>query len=377
MIKVLDKTFEVFITKEEIEKEVASLAAELNADYKGEEVIFIAVLNGSFMFASDLMKKVDLVSEMTFIKMSSYHGTESTGRVDELIGLNNNLKGKHVVIVEDIIDSGITIDKIISLLEMEDPKSVKTCSLLYKPEAFKGQHKPHYIGFSIPNAFVVGYGLDYDEKGRNLDAIYQIRTDNNKEDNKSSMLNIVLFGPPGAGKGTQSLKLIEKYGLIHLSTGDVFRANIKGETELGVLAKSYMDKGQLVPDEVTINLLKSEVMKYENPKGFIFDGFPRTNAQANALDHFLEDIDAEISQMISLDVEEEELRQRLAKRAKDSGRVDDANPEVIQNRINVYRAETAPVKDHYAKQDKWMKIDGQGSIEEITTRLFSAVDLLK
>ncbi len=175
MMKVLDKTFEVFITKEEIAKEVASLAQEMNEEYKGEEVVFIAVLNGSFMFASDLMKEIDLVSEISFIKMSSYHGTESTGRVDELIGLSNDLTGKHVVIVEDIIDSGLTMNKIISLLEMENPKSVKICSLLFKPEAFKGKHKPDYVGFSIPNAFVVGYGLDYNEKGRNLDAIYQIK----------------------------------------------------------------------------------------------------------------------------------------------------------------------------------------------------------
>ena len=190
------------------------------------------------------------------------------------------------------------------------------------------------------------------------------------------MLNLVLFGPPGAGKGTQSQRLVEKYGLIHLSTGDVFRANIKGETELGVLAKSYMDKGQLVPDEVTINMLKSEVLKHENPKGFIFDGFPRTNAQANALDHFLEEINTSISQMISLDVEEEELKIRLANRAKESGRVDDANPEVILNRINVYREETAPVKDFYEKQNKWTKVDGVGSIDEITERLFNAIDKL-
>ena len=190
------------------------------------------------------------------------------------------------------------------------------------------------------------------------------------------MLNIVLFGPPGAGKGTQSFKLIEKYGLIHLSTGDIFRANIKGETELGVLAKSFIDKGQLVPDEVTINMLKSEVLNHSNAKGFIFDGFPRTNAQAKALDLFLEEIDSSITQMISLDVEEEELKIRLANRAKDSGRVDDADPEVIQNRINVYKAETAPVKDFYAAQDKWMKVDGQGTIEEITSRLYTAVDSL-
>lgn len=191
-----------------------------------------------------------------------------------------------------------------------------------------------------------------------------------------SMLNIVLFGPPGAGKGTQSERLIDKYGLVHLSTGDIFRANIKGETELGVLAKSYMDKGQLVPDEVTISMLKSEVTKYDAPKGFIFDGFPRTQAQAAALDAFLSEINMSITSMISLDVEEEELKKRLAERAKISGRADDANPEVIQNRIDVYRKETAPVKDFYSAQNKWIKIHGMGTIDEITTRLFAAIDQL-
>ena len=175
MIQVLDKTFEVFIEREEIQKEVDSLATQINLDFQNEDVVFIAVLNGSFMFASDMMKSVTLPSEISFIKMSSYQGTESTGRVDELIGLNNDLKGKTVVILEDIVDTGITIDKIISLLSSEDPKAVKVCTLLYKPEAFKGNHKPEYVGFSIPNAFVVGYGLDYNEKGRNLDAIYQIK----------------------------------------------------------------------------------------------------------------------------------------------------------------------------------------------------------
>tara|TARA_R110002072_G_scaffold302709_3_gene487510 strand:+ start:1311 stop:1889 length:579 start_codon:yes stop_codon:yes gene_type:complete len=190
------------------------------------------------------------------------------------------------------------------------------------------------------------------------------------------MLNIVLFGPPGAGKGTQSQKLVEKYQLIHLSTGDVFRANIKGETELGILAKKYIDKGQLVPDEVTINLLKSEVLKYKNSKGFIFDGFPRTNDQASALDDFLAEIGTSITQMISLDVEEQELKIRLANRAKESGRIDDADPEVIQKRIDVYRKETAPVKDYYESQNKWMKIDGLGSVKDITDRLFQGVDVL-
>lgn len=191
------------------------------------------------------------------------------------------------------------------------------------------------------------------------------------------MLNIVLFGPPGAGKGTQSERLIEKYGLVHLSTGDVFRANIKGETELGQLAKSYMEAGQLVPDEVTINMLRSEVVKYEAPMGFIFDGFPRTNAQAKALDEFLSSLQTEITLMLALEVEENELKARLLKRAEVSGRPDDADPAVIEKRISVYNNETAPVKEFYQAQHKFVAIDGIGSIDEITQRLFSAIDTQK
>lgn len=190
------------------------------------------------------------------------------------------------------------------------------------------------------------------------------------------MLNIVLFGPPGAGKGTQSERLIEKYGLIHLSTGDIFRANIKGETELGKLAKSYMDKGQLVPDEVTINMLRSEVIKHVDPKGFIFDGFPRTNAQAKALDEFLESLNTGISVMVALEVEEEELKTRLKKRAEISGRADDADPAVIENRIKVYNQETSPVKEYYQNQQKYVGINGVGGIDDITIRLFDVIDSL-
>ncbi|MFM7637906.1 MAG: adenylate kinase [Crocinitomicaceae bacterium] len=188
------------------------------------------------------------------------------------------------------------------------------------------------------------------------------------------MLNVVLFGPPGAGKGTQSERLIEKYDLVHLSTGDIFRSNIKGETELGKLAKSYMDKGQLVPDSVTIDMLRSEVLKYSNPKGFIFDGFPRTNAQANALDEFLSTQNTAITLMLALEVEEEELKTRLLKRSEVSGRADDADPAIIENRIRVYNNETAPVKDYYLLQGKFISIDGIGSIDDITSRLFSAID---
>ena len=185
------------------------------------------------------------------------------------------------------------------------------------------------------------------------------------------MLNIVLFGPPGAGKGTQANFLKDTFNLVHISTGDVFRYNIKNETDLGNLAKSYMDKGQLVPDEVTIAMLQSEVEKNEDAKGFIFDGFPRTEAQAVALKKFLSIKDQDVDAMVALEVNDEVLVQRLLARGKTSGRKDDANEDVIRNRIKVYYNETAILKDYYEKQNKYYGVDGVGSIEEITDRLSS------
>ena len=188
------------------------------------------------------------------------------------------------------------------------------------------------------------------------------------------MLNLVLFGPPGAGKGTQSQKLVDKYQLIHLSTGDIFRAHIKGGTELGLLAKSYTDKGELVPDDVTINMLEGEVAKNENAVGFIFDGFPRTIPQAEALDCLMVKLNTSITIMIELIVPEDELTRRLLLRGKDSGRPDDSNPEVIANRIAVYHKHTAVAANHYNKQGKYHKVSGVGEKDEIFNSICKVVN---
>lgn len=190
------------------------------------------------------------------------------------------------------------------------------------------------------------------------------------------MTNIILFGPPGAGKGTQAEVLRDKYQLIHISTGDVFRYNIKNETELGMLAKSFMDKGQLVPDEVTINMLKAEVEKNPDANGFIFDGFPRTEAQADALEILLQSKNTQVNGMVALEVDDEVLVERLLERGKSSGRADDANEAVIRNRIKVYYNETAILKNYYQKQNKYFGVDGVGSIAEITERLSNVIDRL-
>jgi hypoxanthine phosphoribosyltransferase len=169
-----DKKFSLYIDEEIILQRIKELAIAIENDYRNKEVILLCILNGAFMFSSDLSKEITSNIEISFVKVSSYVGTESTGTVDELIGLNSTLKNKHVVIVEDIVDTGLTIDKVIFLLKDKHPLSVEICTMLYKPEAFSGKHRPKYVGFDIPNKFVVGYGLDYNELGRNLREIYQL-----------------------------------------------------------------------------------------------------------------------------------------------------------------------------------------------------------
>lgn len=191
------------------------------------------------------------------------------------------------------------------------------------------------------------------------------------------MFNLILFGPPGSGKGTQSEKLISKYGLKHLSTGDLLRSEIAGQTPLGLEAKSFMDKGQLVPDEVVIGMISSALDANPEAQGFLFDGFPRTEAQAEALDKLLKLKKTGIHLMLALDVSEEELVSRLLNRGKTSGRSDDTNETVIRARITEYHKKTSAVADYYKKFDKVKQVAGEGSIEEIFDALCKEIDKKK
>ena len=192
------------------------------------------------------------------------------------------------------------------------------------------------------------------------------------------MINIVLFGPPGSGKGTQAQNLIEKFNLKQISTGDLFRFNMKNDTELGKLAKYYIDKGELVPDQVTINMLVDELKKPTEANGFIFDGFPRTSYQTEVLDQIVkEQLHSEISVCLSLIVEDEILVQRLVKRGETSGRVDDSEESIIRHRIEEYYTKTAEVAELYKQQGKYVEINGVGEISEISEKLFAEVEKIK
>ena len=368
MIKLHDQYFKPYLSEEQILTAVKNIAEKVAADYKNETPIFVGVLNGAFMFVSDFLKEYQHPCEVTFVKLSSYGGLTSTGIVETLLDVSEDIKGRSVIILEDIIDTGRTLQQLIHMFSDIEVKEFRVASLFYKSEIYNGEYKIDYVGLEIPNKFIVGYGLDYNELGRNLREVYQL--------NQKHMINLVLFGKPGAGKGTQAEFLKEKYNLEHISTGDLFRYNMKNDTDLGKLAKSYINNGDLVPDEVTIKMLEDAVDKNPDASGFIFDGFPRTTAQAEALDKFLTSKNMKIDATIALEADDEILIERLLERGKVSGRSDDQDENKIRNRFEEYNLKTAPLKDFYEEQGKFHSINGIGAIDEITMRLGKVIEEL-
>ena len=369
LIKLYDRRFKLFLKEEDILAAVNKIALEIAEDYKDQVPIFVGVLNGAFMFVSDFLKQYPYPCEVCFVKLSSYRGLTSTGIVQTLLDVPDNIEGRSVIILEDIIDTGRTLQELVHIFSNTNVKDFKIASLFYKSEAYNGEYPIDYFGMEIPNKFIVGYGLDYKEQGRNFKSVYQLT--------KKQMINLVIFGKPGAGKGTQASFLKEKYNLRHISTGDVFRYNIKNDTKLGKLAQSYIDKGDLVPDEVTIKMLRDEVEKFPEANGFIFDGFPRTDAQAEALDHLMESKDMRIDATIALEADNEVLLKRLLERGQQSGRSDDQDEEKIRNRFDEYNEKTAPLRKYYEAQGKFHSVDGIGTIDEITERLTEVIDALQ
>ncbi len=376
-IQVLDKKFKISIPEEEILKRVDAVAQQINKDLAGKNPLFLAVLNGAFVFAADLMRRITIPSEISFVKLASYQGTTSSGKVKEVIGINENLAGRTIVIVEDIVETGLTMKQMMETLGTRNPESVHICALLVKPQRLKVDLDIEYVALRIPNDFILGYGLDYNQQGRGLKDIYTLVEENKEEtSNNESMKNIVIFGAPGSGKGTQSDLLIEKYGLNHISTGDVLRSEIKNGTELGKIAKQYIDDGMLVPDSLIVDILASVYDTFGTQhKGVIFDGFPRTVNQAEELKKMLAKRGHEVAAMVELNVPEDELMNRLIKRGQESGRSDD-NAETIKKRLDVYHNQTAPLIDWYENEGIRYKIDGLGALDRIFADICKVIDAI-
>jgi len=370
-IQLHDKIFEPYISKEKIQDAILKLSQEIESYAQGEPVVFVVVLKGSFMFASELAKNYKHDAVFEFYRLKSYEGTHSTGDVKIIVDIEKELiKGKKVIVLEDIVDSGRTLEKIIDELQKKNPADLKIATLFYKPEAYTKTFPIDFIGMEIPNDFIVGFGLDYDELGRNLPEIYKL-----KDVKKEKMIDFILFGPPGAGKGTQATIIKEKLGLTYIATGDMFRHHIKNETPLGLKAKAYIEKGDLVPDEITIGMIE-EIISDPNIKGIIFDGFPRTVKQAEFLDKLMAKKDLIIDALIALDVPEERLIKRLLNRGQTSGRADD-NEETIKHRLDMYHQKTEPVKEYYKKQNKYYEVNGVGEIDEVNQRLLDVIKSIK
>ena len=376
-VTIKDKTFGISIPEEVIKQKVKAVAERINHDMAGKNPLLLAVLNGSFVFAADLMRELTIPCEISFVKLASYQGTTSTGKVKEVIGINENLAGRTVIIVEDIVETGLTIQQMLESLGTRNPESVHVCTLLLKPEKLQVDINVEYVAISIPNDFILGYGLDYDQQGRNLRDIYTlISNEQLTPNNPNNMKNIVIFGAPGSGKGTQSDLIIEKYGLNHISTGDVLRNEMKNGTPLGQTARQYIDEGKLVPDSLIIDMLAKVYDSFGSEhKGVIFDGFPRTVPQAEALKKMLAERGHEVAAMIELDVPEDELMSRLVKRGLESGRSDD-NEETIKKRLDVYHNQTSPLIDWYEKEGLRRPINGLGALDRIFADICAVIDAI-
>ena len=373
-ILVKDRYFVPYIPYERLEKAIDDVAERINQDFKHFEgtPIILCVLNGSILFTGELMKRLNFPCEFSSIRLSSYEGTLSTGVTRKVLGLTSSIKGRTVLVVEDIVDTGKTITDLHALLLDAGAADVKICTMLLKPEVYKKDLKLDYVAMEIENRFIVGFGLDYDQLGRNYKDIYIL------DDTKpKTMKHFLIFGPPGAGKGTQAARLIERFGLRHVSTGDLLRREIATGTPLGLKAKTLIDKGELVPDEVVEGMIASELDAHTDVKGFIFDGFPRTTAQAEHLDAMLAERGKQVDAVLSLMIPDQTVFERIRHRAEVENRVDDTKPEVIQNRIDTYHAKTEPVIAYYKGKGVYREIDGLGTIDEVFDKICAVMEEYK
>lgn len=371
-ILLKDKYFVPYIPYRKLEKAIDSVAERINKDFKNFDgiPIILCVLNGSIMFTAELMKRFDFPCELSSVRLASYEGTVSTGVTRKILGLTTAIKGRTVIVVEDIVDTGKTITDLHETLLQAGAGEVKICTMLLKPDVYKQPLKLDYVAMEIENRFIVGFGLDYDQLGRNSKDIYIL----DKTVEKPSVKHFLIFGPPGAGKGTQAALMVKRFGLHHVSTGQLLRQEIAADTLLGRQAKQLIDKGNLVPDEMVEGLIVSELKAHPEAKGFIFDGFPRTTAQARHLDTILAERGEKVDAVLSLVIPDEIVFERIHHRASVEDRIDDTHEDIIRTRIANYHVKTEPIIAFYQGKGCYREIDGQGAIDDVFGRI---CDLMK
>ena len=366
-VRLHDKSFRPFIEYDKIEKAIDNVAAAINKDYEGctDIPVLLCVLNGSILFTAELMKRLTFNCEIVCIKLSSYVGTKSSGEVRNVTGMTGSVSGRRVIIVEDIVDTGRTIETLVKMMEASGATETRICTMLLKPGCYKLDRKLDYVAMEIPDDFIVGFGLDYDGIGRNNKDIYVLDKD---------MKYYILFGPPGAGKGTQAASMAERFNLCHISTGDLLRGEMAKGSELGLKAKALIEAGELVPDEIVEGMIENKFDTVKDVAGFLLDGFPRTIAQAEALDKMLAGRGEKVSGVVSLMIPDEMIKERIRHRAAIEGRADDAKDETIANRIRTYHEKTEPLVEYYKKVGAYNEIDGIGTIEEVRDRISALME---